>query len=478
MRTKNNNENSPEDLESIGARRVVLRTKMMMPISNSSSVRSDGGFSSTSHSMVAKDAIVATDVHADHDEQLQWQESIFRAPDDRRPYFPSAILVGHILPYLDRNTYESALCINREVYEAAKVSSALPPPWPETTLLKRHDGYGVSCVAFSPQEDGKAIACGCEDGTVYVWHRNNGKRVTLTTDTGSGQEAGIQIQQQGISSIVFSPDERYLVTGSVDATIRVWHLGADLKPTGKSFTLPKVTTREHLNGHSRAARPVHSLCFFPSSDLLVSAGHEHFICLWDISSRQHLGSILHPDKVESIAVAPDGKSIASSTWDGTIRIIQIAVSEGNTSRKLLFAGARGDICEPELKFVGKGLPLTTVRYSLEGKSLHGLKGFRLRKWELSYEKRVGEGGEKYSCMSGQRINRIYSIALSPQAHRVAYAERDGTIRLSTLASAYFKADIKRQLYGHKEECTMEFSPRGKHLLSGSSDGSLRLWTVN
>ena len=126
---------------------------------------------------------------------------------------------------------------------------------------------------------------------------------------------------------------------------------------------------------------------------------------------------------------------------------------------------------PEMKILGKGLPLTEVQWSQDGSYVHGLKGFRLRKWD------VNDPGSCI-CLSGRRVNRICSIALSPQGDRVAYAEREGKIRISTLASAYYKADITRTLYGHSDECIMTFSPDGHCLVSGSSDGSLRLWNIS
>jgi WD40 repeat protein len=473
---------------------------MMMAIRSSSICSTDGGSGTVGHTTLVESASASRDGHRGEKDQDRHQgrdddavvggDAGASDPPRRSPSVPPAILVDHILPYLDRDAYECVLCLNREVYETAKASSyALPPPWPERTLLERRDGVGVSCVAFSPLGDGRAIACGCSDGTVYLWKRTNGKRRALTADTsgeGRGDGGGRnqlqprQQQRRQILSIVFSPDEKYLVTGGADATIRVWLLDRDLDPVGGSFTLPKVTAREqHLDSqNSRTSRPIHSLSFFPTSDLLVSAGHDHFINVWDVSSRQHLGTVQHPDKVESIAVSPDGRSIASSTWDGTVRILDVTFSQSADSIRLALCGPHNvDRNEPNLKVVGKGLPLTTVQFSQDGMSLHGLKGFRLRKWKLSNQKAAGEGGVICSSMSGQRVHRIYSIALSPQAHRVAYAERDGTIRMSTLALAYYKADITRQLYGHSEECTMRFSPQGKHLVSGSSDGSLRLWTV-
>jgi WD40 repeat protein len=358
------------------------------------------------------------------------------------PWFPSALVVDHFMPFLDRKTYENVVCLNKEIYNNAKESSKLPPPWPETLLLKH--SYSITCVAFSSSSH--AVACGCEDGSVLLWKRRNGEKQVLSN-------SGDAVFSIAVLSLAFSPDEQYLAVGSVDMCISVWKLRDDFNVNSK---LPIVLCSEHNR------RPIHSLSFFPNSTNLASAGHDKYINLWDISTGSHLGIVTHPEKVESIAVSPDGRTLASATWDGTVRTFEI----DNHSVKTLVSQT------PNEKVLGKGLPLTNVQWSEDGSFVYGLKGFRLRRWEVDA---LVDGDS--TCLSGRRINRIYSIALSTTGHRVAYSEGDGIIRLSTLASAYYKADITRTLSGHSQECTMGFSPDEQCLASGSTDGTLRLWNV-
>jgi WD40 repeat protein len=376
-----------------------------------------------------------------------------QCPTKVKHSFPTTIIVDHILPHLDRMTYESVVLLNKEVYDSAKLSSVLPPPWPETILLQTN--VKVSCVAFSSSS--RAVACGCQDGSVYLWKRRNGRRQKMST--AACDEGRLFPPDSEVLSLAFSPNDRYLVAGTVDLKIRVWELDDD-------FVLANGRRSPFLLSFGNS-RPVHSLSFFPNSDILASAGHDMFVRLWSLSTRQLLGTIKHPEKVESIAVAPNGKTIASSTWDGTVRTFTIGDHHDSSSTldQLL------NDTKPSMKVLGKGLPLTGVQWSEDSRFVHGLKGFRLRKWEM-------EDPTKCMCLSGRRVNRIHSIALSRQGHRVAYAEGDGTIRLSTLALAYYKADITRTLRGHSPECTIEFSPDGRCLASGSSDGVFRLWNVN
>ena len=76
----------------------------------------------------------------------------------------------------------------------------------ELALLTGHT-YKVSSVAFSP--DGKTLASGSQNGTIYLWDITAGKRKeTLTGHT------------YRIASVAFSPDGKTLASGSMD--IRLW----------------------------------------------------------------------------------------------------------------------------------------------------------------------------------------------------------------------------------------------------------------
>eukprot|EP00759_Apiculatamorpha_spiralis_P027557 PhF_6_TR30374/c0_g2_i4/m.44502 len=67
----------------------------------------------------------------------------------------------------------------------------------------------VTSVAFSP--DNKYIVSGSEDGSVSVW------------DASSGEEVRVMYGHlDGVSSVAFSPDNKYIVSGSQDSTVRMW----------------------------------------------------------------------------------------------------------------------------------------------------------------------------------------------------------------------------------------------------------------
>ncbi len=67
----------------------------------------------------------------------------------------------------------------------------------------------VTSVAFSP--DGRYLASGSEDRTIKLWRVSDGALVrTLYGHT------------DWVSSVAFSPDGQYLASGSGDKTVRLW----------------------------------------------------------------------------------------------------------------------------------------------------------------------------------------------------------------------------------------------------------------
>ncbi|WP_193196502.1 serine/threonine-protein kinase [Nostoc sp. MG11] len=202
-----------------------------------------------------------------------------------------------------------------------------------------------------------------------------------------------------------------------------------------------------LKGHSS---DVNSVAFAPDGKTLASGSDDRTIKLWNLSTGKEIYSLRnHSGWIWNIAFAPDGKTLASASADKTIKLWNL--STGKEIRTL----------------EGHSNGVAAVAFSPDGKTLaSGSLDKTIKLWNLitGKEIRTLEGHSQAAA----------TVAFSPDGKTLASGSWDKTIKLWDLATG----KVIRTQKGHSElVLSVAFSPDGKTLASGSKDKTIKLWNL-
>jgi WD40 repeat protein len=147
----------------------------------------------------------------------------------------------------------------------------------------------VVSVAFSP--DGCRIVSGSEDGSVRVWNAESGDLFHR-----------LDGYKSKYNCVAFSPDGRCIVGRSPDGALRIWNV-----ESGAPLLVP--------------LEEVVSVAFFPDGRRIVGVSKDGSIQVWDAHSGAPLSRLDgHRREVSQVAPSPDGRRIVSGSADGSVRV--------------------------------------------------------------------------------------------------------------------------------------------------------------
>src|SRR5207249_189362 len=114
----------------------------------------------------------------------------------------------------------------------------------------------------------------------------------------------------------------------------------------------------------------------------------------------------HGGKVQSVTFGPDGKTLASASWDGSVRLW-----EAGTGRELATFPERG-----------YGVSALGVAYAPNGKVLVSCENDKtIRLWDVATHKQI-------RTLRGHE-DRVWSVVWAPNGQTIASASYDTTVRL-------------------------------------------------
>ncbi|TFK63086.1 WD40 repeat-like protein [Pluteus cervinus] len=359
----------------------------------------------------------------------------------------------------------------------------------------------VNSVAFSP--DGRDIVSGSDDNTVRTWNAQIGQQslqsdrhsiihVTLFRDGKYKIESASDLSftilcdlrsalQSGAPpiSMILSPDNRHIVSGSYDKTICITDVNSHQEKT-------------LLQGHTDG---VNSVSYSPNGTCIVSGGDDQTIRIWSAETGQPLSLLLRPhaSPISSVSFSPDGEYVVSGSWDETLRIWnaqtgqQVGQSlQGHTSevKSLSFSPSGIHIVSGSLdhtvriwdtqtgKQVGQPLwghtsGVLSVSFSSDGRHIvSGSNDHTLRVWNAQTSQQVGQPFKGHT-------DGVQSVSFSLDGHYIASGSSDKTIRIWSTQTGQ---QVEQPLQGHTGSVrSVSFSPNGYFIASGSDDQMVRLW---
>lgn len=165
-------------------------------------------------------------------------------------------------------------------------------------MLKGHEG-DVTSVAFS--DDGAWLVSGGWDGTVRVWSAVGELLHTLAGHTARVNDAA------------FSPDGRRLASVDRGGEMLVWD-------TTTWTALERVVPHQH--------KMVDAVTYSPDGSLLVTGGRDQLVRVWDATTLQPISTLAgHRKAIIALEFRPDGAMLATGSGDNSVRLWAVPQGE-------------------------------------------------------------------------------------------------------------------------------------------------------
>ena len=241
----------------------------------------------------------------------------------------------------------------------------------------------------------------------------------------------------GVHAIAFSPKQDVFAVGDSVGGIRLFRL-EDRQPY------------LYLEGHGKNLSTVTDVAFSPDGKLLASSSIDCTVKVWDTDTGKCLKTFTRNQQwIWSVAFSPDGQTVASGGEDNTITLWNIQTDECR-----VLSGHHFWIWS--LTFHPHKNILASASYDCS-----------IRLWNT-------DTGECLNILRGHQ-NILFGIDFHPSGEILASASYDYTIKLWDVKTG----ECLRTLEGHiKSISSVAFNGDGQILASGSGDHTIKLWDIN
>jgi serine/threonine protein kinase len=161
--------------------------------------------------------------------------------------------------------------------------------------MQRLAGNKAEIVSAALSADGRHALSGSRDQTLRLWELSSGRLL-----------CSFPVPRGPVLGVAFAPGERAVVSAHFDTTLRLWEIDSERE-------------LRRFSGHRQMV-----VCLAVSPGRLISGSHDGTARIWDIDSGAELWCCRgHSAPLTSVALHPDGKTLASASADETIRLWQL-----------------------------------------------------------------------------------------------------------------------------------------------------------
>jgi WD40 repeat protein len=301
-----------------------------------------------------------------------------------------------------------------------------------------------------------------------------GNRVTFwDLMDGSRQDAlTLQLQTKDpevrILSLAASPNQAWLAAGSDDGNVTVWDLrNHSIKYSPLCSVQDETMGLEILCHQSGSGRTdVRSVAFSPNSKWLVAGSSDQHVWLWDVETgillartpERNLGG--HVNTVSSVAFDPadqSGKTLATASWDNTLRLWTIDNSGGDTKFVLLD------------KLSGHSSSVWTLAYSANGEWLaSGSSDHKTILWKPGQISQI-------ASVVDQLNGDVWALTTSPKRDQLAVGDWAGNIHVWDFDG--HRLSNRKSLKQQGAVLSLAYSHDDKWLVSAGTDKIIHVWNA-
>ncbi|MET0452311.1 MAG: WD40 repeat domain-containing protein [Mycobacterium sp.] len=274
-----------------------------------------------------------------------------------------------------------------------------------------------------------------------------------------------------LRAVAFSATNGQVLTGSTDATARVWDVTSG--------------TEIHRLTHDAA---VTATLWIPGGPLIATGSSDGSARIFDPTAATEHGRVRLDGAVIALTVSPDGQRVAVAGDDDTVRLISVATGQqirrlnhGDAVNAVAFDGAGGRLATGSADNSARVFNTTTGAQELSLAHNGSVSSVAFSPDASHLATGSADGTVRiFSMQTGNLTGQlnfgapVNTVVFSADGACLGVGVDDGTARIAMAATA----SETRRLPHDGAVCAVEFTPNGAALCTASIDGSVRVFDAS